>query len=131
MSDEEIEKTIFQELEEKKKNILSKRKGKEEELEAYKVKSNFYVSPVKQYLKYKKKKAQYKKLHHENKLKYHLTIHREVIWKYFRKKMLWKLVSAVGFSTVMYFFYSSNLKNKIVDIFKFSYGKFKSLFSRQ
>ena len=126
--DLKIEQSVLAELKEKeKRSNLTKKKIKEEDLEIFATKESFYLSPVKKYLKYKKKRAQYKKIHSESKFKYHSIVAREVVWKYFRKRMFSKLLNTAIFSAGLYFFYTSGLKDKIIDGFKFIYSKFKSI----
>ncbi len=130
-TDEEIEKFILKELEEKKQNVLKKIKEKEQDYLIFKYKNNFYLSPFKQYLKYKRKKTQYRELYNQNKLKYYFTINRELVWKYFRKRLLSKLISAVLFSSGMYFFYATGADKKLLTFMKNFYRKIVNIFKRK
>lgn len=130
-TDEEIEKFIIKELDEKKLSLINKIKEKEEDYAMFKYKNNFYLSPFKQYLKYTRKKSQYKQLYNQNKLEYYFTINRELVWKYFRKRLLSKLINAAAISGGMYFFYATGADKKLVSILKHFYLKLVNIFKRK
>jgi hypothetical protein len=125
--DYQIEQAVLKELKEReKRKELTKKKIKEDELELYLPKESFYLTPVKKYLKYKRKKAEYKNIYNnEGKLKYHWVVAKEVVWKYFKKKLFKKLLNAAIFSAGMYVFYNSGMKDKLVNFVKFLFSKFK------
>ena len=114
--DYQIEQAVLKDLKEReKRKDLTKKKIKEDELEIYLPNQNIYLSPVKKYLKYKRKKAEFKNIYNnEGRFKYHWIISNQLIWKYFKKKLFNKLLNAAIFSFSMYVFYKSGMKDKVL-----------------
>lgn len=128
-----MEKSIEAELNEKESKLLKKRKEKiEEDFDLYKLRENFYSTPIKKYLKYKKKRNEYRKLYHHSRFKYYTKIKLCLIGKMIRKQLFSKLLYSVAFSIGTFILLkNTRLGISIVDYFEKHFNKlvnyFKSL----
>ena len=127
--DEAIEKRIEAEINEKMMNRLKERKNKSEEFEIFEVKENFYLSPVKKYLKYKEKKRKYKNIYQQSALKYYFNIKLHLIWKFIKKNLFRQIIVTAMFSFSLYFFYNWGIKDKLTNWIKPVWYKLKGMFS--
>ena len=127
--DAAIVKRVEAELNEKMMTKLKERKKNAEELEIFEVKENFCLSPVKKYLKYKRKKREYKKIYQESVFNYYFTIKLNLIWKFVKKNMLRQIATAACFSLGFYLFYNWGIKEKLINLMHPIWLRLKGLFS--
>jgi hypothetical protein len=102
--------------------------------EKYAIKENPFNCPVRNYMKYKRKLAQYDDLYSKSKLSYYSLLGKNLTFRYIRKRLFPTFVNMLMMIFGLYFSKKSGLldfilrlKDKTLDKLSFIYLKLKSI----